>query len=62
MQVIISAPNKTAIGITDDGRLIVSRNQISEQKPEIDFGPATKEKFREVISYLERLSVNAIDV
>lgn len=61
MQVIISAPNKTAIGITDAGNLVVGRDAKIESESLVDFGPATKRNFANIIEYLKRLSVHATD-
>ncbi len=61
MQVIISAPNQTAIGITDAGNLVVGRDSKIESEPLVDFGPATKRNFANIIEYLKRLSVHATD-
>ena len=61
MQVMISAPNQTIIGINNAGNLVVRRDSTIEQTPEVDFGPATKRNFANVIDYLKRLSVHATD-
>ena len=63
MQVLISAPNQTFIGITDAGNLVAGRDTTHEPSPDqlIDFGPATKKKFENIIEYLKRLSIHATD-
>lgn len=61
MQVMISAPNQTIIGINNAGHLVVRRDSPTQQTPEVDFGPATKRNFENVIDYLKRLSVHTTD-
>lgn len=62
MQVWISAPNKTFIGIDNAGNLVAGRTTSTEQTPELDFGPATYKTFSQVIEYLKRLSIHATDI
>lgn len=61
MKVMVSAPNQTTIGINNAGNLIVGRGQEAQPESSVDFGPATKRNFANIIEYLQRLSVHATD-
>lgn len=61
MQVMIGAPNQTIIGINNAGNLVARRDSPIKQTSEVDFGPATKQNFTNIIEYLKRLSIHATD-
>ncbi len=61
MQVMIGGPNSTLIGINNAGNIVVRRDSVVEQTPEVDFGPATKRNFAYIIEYFQRLSIHATD-
>jgi hypothetical protein len=61
IQVAISAPNQTFIGISDAGNLIISGVKGTQPEARIDFGPATKSNFDNIISYFKRLKIHATD-
>ncbi len=59
--IYIGVRNGVDIGITEDNHVVARFSNVSNETDVINFGPATKSTFDNLISYLERLRIHAID-